>query len=339
MAIGTARMASLCLPNAKLHVGMRWDHDPAFVAELADPARPPVLLYPGPGARDILAEPPSGPVTLVVVDGTWSQAKTLVRDNPILHALPRYAFVTPEPSHYRIRKEPRDEYCSTIEALMHALGALEGDPAKFRALLDPFHAMVDAQLAHQAAGPVRRVRVAKPVVPAREKLPPAFHDRFEDLVLVVGEANAWPYRNDAAKPPDELVHLVALRPATGERFDRIAAPSGEIAPSTSFHCGISGDELLAGAPRDEVMAEFARWSRPTDVTVAWGYYSPDLILAAGAVFGERLDLRFESQRLLHRKLGSLEAFASSIGPADTHPHRAHRRLAALAQIVGYLRGL
>src|SRR5690606_19385964 len=117
MPIGTARMASLCLPAAELHVGIRWDERSPLAAELRDPARPAILLYPGPGARDILAEPPAGPVTLVVVDGTWSQAKTLVRDNPILHALPRYAFATPEPSHYRIRREPRAEYCSTIEAL------------------------------------------------------------------------------------------------------------------------------------------------------------------------------------------------------------------------------
>jgi DTW domain-containing protein YfiP len=80
MPIGTARMASLCLPAARLHVGIRWDESAPLRAALADPARPPILLYPGPGARDILADPPAGPVTLVVVDGTWSQAKTVVRD-------------------------------------------------------------------------------------------------------------------------------------------------------------------------------------------------------------------------------------------------------------------
>jgi len=84
MPIGTARMASLCLPSAELHVGVRWSEHPALAAALADPARPPILLYPGAGARDVLREPPPGPVTLVVVDGTWSQARTVVRDNPIL---------------------------------------------------------------------------------------------------------------------------------------------------------------------------------------------------------------------------------------------------------------
>jgi DTW domain-containing protein YfiP len=53
MPIGTARMASLCLPRASLHVGVRWDADRSLAAALADPAREAILLYPGPGAKDI----------------------------------------------------------------------------------------------------------------------------------------------------------------------------------------------------------------------------------------------------------------------------------------------
>src|SRR3954463_1502143 len=190
MPIGTARMASLCLPEAELHVGVRWGDSAPLAQALRDPARPPILLYPGPGARDILRDPPPGPVTLVVVDGTWSQAKTVVRDNPVLQALPRYAFATPEPSEYRIRREPRAEYVSTIEALMHVLGALEGEPARFRSLLDPLRAMVDAQLACQARAPRRRVRQPRGSRPTGPQIPALVVQRFEDLVCVVGEANA-----------------------------------------------------------------------------------------------------------------------------------------------------
>src|SRR6185503_3669401 len=116
------------------------------------------LLFPGNGARDVLGDRPSGPITLIVVDGTWSQAKNLARDNAILQALPRLAFAAPEPSQYRIRKEPNAEYVSTIEALMHVLGALEGEPERFRALLEPFRTMVDNQLRCQALRPSRRYR-------------------------------------------------------------------------------------------------------------------------------------------------------------------------------------
>src|ERR1700722_5104347 len=73
MAIGTARMATLCLPNAELAVGVRWEDSPVLTRALSDPERPAVLLYPGPGAIDVATDPPAGPVTLIVIDGTWSQ--------------------------------------------------------------------------------------------------------------------------------------------------------------------------------------------------------------------------------------------------------------------------
>src|SRR3954464_6905658 len=47
VAIGTARMATLCRPEATLHVGMRWGDSAPLAHALADPARPPILLYPG----------------------------------------------------------------------------------------------------------------------------------------------------------------------------------------------------------------------------------------------------------------------------------------------------
>ena len=331
VAIGTARMASLALPNAELHVGVRWGESAALAAALSDPARPPILLYPGEGAKDILTEPPAGPVTLVVVDGTWSQARTVVRDNPVLKALPRYAFVAPEPSHYRIRAEPSEEFVSTIEALMHVLGVLEGDPARFRALLDPFHAMIDAQIACQARSPRARVRHERAKVPLRDRLPHAISERFEDLVCVVGEANAWPYSSGLENPRDELVHWVALRLATGELFDMIAAPERPLSPSTTFHSELAEDTLHAGHPRHEVLDGFARWVRPTDVICAWGHYGTSLFVDSGGTLPERLDLRAAAYKFHNQKLGSLEEFAGEVTPLTRG--RGGRRLAMLAQII------
>lgn len=335
--IGTARMASLCLPAAELHVGIRWDDHAPLAAALGDPARPPILLYPGPGARDILREPPPGPVTLVVVDGTWSQAKTVVRDNPVLQRLPRYAFATPAPSQYRIRKEPRAEYVSTIEALMYVLGALEDDPARFRALLDPLDAMVDAQLACQAASPRRHTaRHPRPPRPPRRPFPDAVMARWEDLVCAVGEANAWPYQAGAPAVPDELVQWIAHRPSTGETFAMIAAPEHAVSPTTCFHTGLTDEALRTGRPRAEVLAAFAAWSRPTDLLCTWGHYGPSLVDAAGGTLpGERLDLRAAAQRFTSKKLGSLERYAASLGPvpAPLAAGRGGHRLAMLAHVL------
>ncbi len=340
MPIGTARMAQLCLPEAELHVGIRWGEREAFRRAIADPARPAVLLSPGPAARDILRDPPLGPVTLVVVDGTWSQAKTVVRDNPCLQDLPRYAFATPEPSQYRIRKEPRAEYVSTIEALMHVLGVLEGDPARFRALLDPLNAMVDAQLLAQATAPRRSsYRKPTPPRPSQRRLPDAFVRRYADAVCLVAEANAWPYdpTAESGRPPDELVHVVAERVATGERFEAIVRPRHGLAPSTTFHLGLPAEAFEAGITRDELVSSYAAFARPGDLVCAWGTHGTNLMAATGlALAGERIDLRAAAHRLLHKKFGNLEELVASYGPPPASPSaggRAHHRLALAVALV------
>jgi DTW domain-containing protein YfiP len=171
MAIGTARMASLCLPNSELHVGVDWRDKPELRRALSDAARPAMLLYPGRDAIDVLRDPPKGPITLIVIDGTWANTKNVVRDNPELGQLPRLAFTPPMPSQYRIRKEPAAACVSTIEALCYALGAIEGDRARFTSLLAPFRAMIDAQLEF-----IRRrhggTRHAKKTSVRRPQLPP-----------------------------------------------------------------------------------------------------------------------------------------------------------------------
>ena len=336
VAIGTARMASLALPSAELHVGVRWGEHPALARALSDRARPPILLYPGPDATDILRAPPPGPVTLVVVDGTWSQARTVVRDNPVLRALPRYAFTAPEPSQYRIRREPSDEYVSTIEALMHVLGALEGDPERFRALLVPFRAMIDAQLACQARAPSHRVRKPRPVGPPRRPLPAEVLDAPDGLVCVAAEANAWPYTSGPEHPADELVHWVAHRVTTGETFSAVAAPERALSPSTPFHTGLAAERLAAAGSRADLLAAFAGFLRAGDHVLAWGHYGPGLFtLAGGALPGPAIDVRAAAQRFTHRKFGSLEDYAATLGPPPPAlaEGRAGRRAALLAQIV------
>ncbi len=340
-AIGTARMASLCLPGSELLVGVRWDSHSALQRALTDPMRPPALLFPGPDAKNVLTERPPGPITLIVVDGTWSQAKTLVRDNSILRALPRYAFAAPEPSEYRIRKEPSIELCSTIEALMHVLGALEGQPERFRAMLEPFRAMVDTQLACQASGRTTRFRRPRVRAPLSDRVPAALTSGFPHLVCVVGEASAWPYEVDRALHPDELVHWVAYRPSTGERFEQIAAPKGALSPNTAFHIELAETQLRSAGSRQNLLDAFAAFTRPDDMLVSWGRYGTALYRAAGGAINEELDFRDLAYRLANRKLGSIEDAALSVGPPlqPLGAGRAGRRLAALAQLVEHWRAL
>jgi hypothetical protein len=259
----------------------------------------------------------------------------------VLRALPRYAFAAPVKSEYRIRKEPDDEYVSTIEALMHVLGALEGEPARFRALLEPLRTMVDVHIAHREAAPRARYR-QRINRPASARLPPAIFARRADLVTLVGEANAWPYRDAATATaaathiPDELVHLVAERPATGERIDLVCAPRGPLSASTPHHTGLTEATLRAGGRREDALAALAAFLRPTDILCTWGHYGAGLVLGAGGALPEaRLDLRVAAQRLIQRKAGALEDYADSLGPMATPwaTGRAGARLAMLGHIL------
>lgn len=333
-AIGTAHMASLCLPNSELHVGRAWADDPKVQAALNNAAAPAILLYPGPEAKDILTEPPTGPVTLVVVDGTWSQAKNVVRDNEMLRTLPRYAFRAPQPSEYRIRREPSDEVVSTIESLMYALGALEGEAERFAAMLTPFRAMVDAQLAFKEG---RRQRLRKRV---QRELPPSpeltlLRARWDDLVCVAGEANAWPYREGRHRERDELVHWVAQRPSTGETFAGLAAPTHGLAPSTARNLKVAPEDIVAAPRRAALYEAFANFVRPTDILCTWGGHSLRLYRGGGGELAlPELDLRPLLAEVLKRRVPTLEVYAAQIGlPLASPEGRAGYRLASLVAAV------
>jgi len=61
------------------------------------------------------------PELLVVVDGSWSQARSMVRRLPGLAGMPRLSLgAVPAPAR-RIRRSPRAGLCSTIEAVAGAL--------------------------------------------------------------------------------------------------------------------------------------------------------------------------------------------------------------------------
>jgi DTW domain-containing protein YfiP len=348
MPIGTAHMAHLCLPGSELHVGVKFEGDAAFERALSDPERPAVLLYPGEGATDILASPPAGPVTLIVVDGTWWQAKKLVRSNPALAALPRYAFVAPAPSAYRIRKEPDEAYVSTIEALVHVLGALEGDAARFQPMLRPFEAMIDTQLACESQ--LRGVRVRHkrgPKPPPPPPLPRSLRGRFGDVVCVVAEANAWPYAcaERSHEYPDELLQWLAFRPSTGEVLDVIVKPRNPLAPRTFLHTGLDESVLAEGVELEEALAAFAAFVRPTDVLCSWGRYGTALFVASGGVLPEtRVDLRQVARLATKGKVGTLEEFVELLPglgpievprqpPARTPRGRGGQRLVGVASVA------
>jgi DTW domain-containing protein YfiP len=312
--IGTARLAELALPNAERHVGVDFSGSARVRELVTDAAAPAILLYPGAGARDLASEAPAGPVTLVVLDGTWWQSRKLLKSNPALAALPRYAFAPAEPSRYRIRREPEAHCVSTIEAIAHALEYLEADAAGARALLRPFDAMVEHQLRFIRSGSPRHV--AKPRSPRKSRWPAALAERSGDLVVGYAETNAWP-RGTPLGAGSEVVHLVAERVASGERFEAFVRPRRPLSPSFPHHTGIASETVLSGVSFPEFLERFRAFVRPHDILGTWGHFWSEALRCEGVPLPERLDLRFVARRALRTRPGDVEACAAELGaPPD-----------------------
>ncbi len=332
--INTARLAELQLERAELHVGITLSHVPAMRARLADPARPAILLYPGEGARDLALEPPTGPVTLCVLDGTWWQARKLFQQNPELQALPRYALAPQAPSRYRIRREPALHCISTIEAIGQALQLLEPGGFDREALLPAFDAMVEHQLHYAATQGTARHRAYRDK-PHKPRLPQLLRERAQDLVVGYGETNAWAKGTPLGGQP-EVVHWVAERVDTGERFESFIAPRRELAPSFTQHTRLPSERVLGGESFAEFQGRWQKFLRVSDVLLGWGHFTSERLVAEGVELPERLDLRELSRRHLRKRTGEVALCAAELGaevPLAWAEGRAGERLSAAVAVA------
>lgn len=336
-AVGTCRMAHLCLPNSELHEGVRLDEHPR-VRELA--ASGAAVLFPGSGAVDPLALPGGPPRELVVLDGTWIEARKLLARSAVLRSMPRIGFTPAAPGRYRIRREPAAHCLSTIEAVVEVLGRLEGDGERFRPLLAVFDHMVEMQLRHAVGAPApyrRRNPGVQPAEAVRNELR-AVWDR---LVLVHGEANAQP--RDVVRPgPAELLHLVAERVATGERFVGLAAPRHPLSRVAPRHLELSAETLLGGGAIGDLLARWGEFRREDDVLGVWGKHVVGLLRAEGVADAAVVDLKSMAARAFGRSTGGSDEATATLGAAVDAvwtDGRAGRGVVALAAVVRGLAGI
>jgi DTW domain-containing protein YfiP len=134
----TARVAALALPNSQL---LEFDGTPESVEGALAGLEGAWLLFPeaeGPA-------PEGAPAHLVVVDGTWRQARRMVRKVPSLSRLPRLSLGAPRANVTRLRHSPTLDGMSTLEAIAAALSKWEGPECA--AALEALHdLMVDRVL-------------------------------------------------------------------------------------------------------------------------------------------------------------------------------------------------
>jgi len=147
-ALGTARLTARHFKDAVVKIGLSW---PSLSKALGRPVHDPsrwAVLYLGSAKvsefdtdAEILAINRKGEMEegqrailkdiegIVLLDGTWSQAKALWWRNAWMLKCQRVILGPRQPSRYgHLRKEPRRDGLSTIEAVGLMLGALEKRP-------------------------------------------------------------------------------------------------------------------------------------------------------------------------------------------------------------------
>lgn len=329
-------MAHLALAGSRLVNGVHFDEHPEVTPLFDDDSV--AVLFPGDDARPLEAWLPSPPRTLVVLDGTWPQAKKLLSENPRLARLPRLSFDPPAPGEYRIRKEPAEHCLATVEALSAVLGALEGERERYAAMLKPFRYMVDRQLTTTAAlsvGPRPRRRKTRASRSLIELLP--LLRAPSRAVVVYGEANCHPREQRAPGAP-ELLHLVAARHETGVRFEAVLCPRRPLSPSAPSHLGLSEAALQGGEDAAAAIARFRSFLGDDAVFCTWGPYARDLLVREGEPQRGFIDLRALTARVLVGAPGGLERGAERLGAAlpDESAPRATRMLACLEGVLSSL---
>src|ERR1700680_4427038 len=179
-ALGTARLTAMHFANAVLKIGLSWPSlSKALGRPVADPSRWAVL-YLGSAKvadletkSDIVAINRKGGIEdhqrailkdiegIVLLDGTWSQAKALWWRNAWMLKCQRVILGPSRPSRYgQLRREPRRDGLSTIEAAAMLLASLEKRPDIAEALHLSFERLL---------GQYREVQKAMPELAPKPK--------------------------------------------------------------------------------------------------------------------------------------------------------------------------
>jgi DTW domain-containing protein YfiP len=130
----SVRIAALAMPSLTVHdhglpdETSRRDLDRSLDDAVRDGAW---LLWPEGDPIDGPPIPP--PKTIVVLDGSWSQARRMRQRLPVLHGLPRLVLpAAAQRDVQRMRRSPAPGLLSTMEAIARAIGLLESDDAARR---------------------------------------------------------------------------------------------------------------------------------------------------------------------------------------------------------------
>lgn len=176
----TGRFVHLSFEGSEIIMGLGFDENPGVQSLITDPDKYCVVLYPSSESvtlgkkGDLRASgftvPEGKQLVVFVLDATWACAAKMFRLSPTLQALPRIQFLPGSPSRYYIKRQPRPECLSTLEACHELMIALESEGLDVyprpRQLLDAFASMQAfmESCARSNAGTARSYRHKGPAV-------------------------------------------------------------------------------------------------------------------------------------------------------------------------------
>jgi DTW domain-containing protein len=297
-----------------------------------------LLLYPGPDAVDLETLPPTErPREIVILDGTWHHASTLLRDLPVLGSLRCARFTPISPSEYQIRKEPRADYLSTIESIAHVLSVLEPETTGIESMRDSFRALVSKNITARRPEQVRRTC-------QRERRAYAFPEELalppDRLVLAYAEG-ALIHSQERRRQP--LVTWL-LHPDSGETLRLVLRPPGPVRTRLLAELQLSEAELDNEGLEPEVIPALLTAFLGERVLAAWNASTFAMLAELGAQPAGRLALKAtycDHRRALNDRpatWGSMRTILAARGIGwESSGGRAERRLAQTKALYEYLR--
>ena len=111
------------------------------------------VLFPQEDAKtpeDLVKNDNLAKIVLIVLDGTWDEAKKMYNWSPILQSLPKMKLELNVKSLYVVKTQPNDKCLSTVECVAHAVAQLEENPALVEVLTRPLLALCSIQISHGA---------------------------------------------------------------------------------------------------------------------------------------------------------------------------------------------
>lgn len=164
--LSTVPLMRLVLKNVQVRVGYSFTlEDLDVVAQAIEAGQQPLLLYPDPYAISLdevgSDSLPASAITsklspqqhgsnnlLILVDGTWTEAKRMVRDSPtLIEKCRQVQFASQQKTIYdAVRKEPQGHCLSTLEATAKALQLLEPNMTTAESAVSHLHSVLESHI-------------------------------------------------------------------------------------------------------------------------------------------------------------------------------------------------